>query len=128
MIINDYINVSDNRLIDGLIPVIKIIAEIGAKDLKLLVENSGSENVVFDFSGVKFATRSFTDEFFNLFLKDPKLNNYHVELINIPTDIKAMLDAVSRTQVRATTIPSDASETVFKDVNEFLRYLGTATL
>ena len=36
-----------------------------AKDLRLLVKNSGAKSVVIDFGGVKFATRSFIDEFYN---------------------------------------------------------------
>ena len=39
-----------------------------AQDLKTLIENSGADAVEMDFHGVKFATRSFIDEFFNLFL------------------------------------------------------------
>ena len=39
-----------------------------AKDLKALIENSGADVVEMDFQGVKFATRSFIDEFYNLFL------------------------------------------------------------
>lgn len=46
-----------------------------------------------------------------------------VELTNVPEDIKAMLDAVSRTQVRAKVIPSQTTEVSFKDVNEFVHYL-----
>lgn len=96
-----------------------------AHDLKLLVENSGEQEVEFDFRNVKFATRSFIDEFYNLFLKHPEENAFRVELINVPEDIKAMLDAVSRTQVRAKVIPSQTTEVSFKDVDEFLHYLST---
>ena len=45
-----------------------------------------------DFQGVKFATRSFIDEFYNLFLKTPEANTFRVELNNVPSDIKAMLN------------------------------------
>ena len=72
-----------------------------AQDLKLLIENSEEKEVVLDFQGVKFATRSFIDEFYNLFLKSPTTNDFQVELTNVPEDIKTILDAVSRTQVRA---------------------------
>ena len=37
-----------------------------------------------------------------------------VELTNVPEDINAMLDAVSRTQVRAKVIPSQTTEVSFK--------------
>jgi len=99
-----------------------------AQDLKLLMVNSGEDAFVLDFSHVKFATRSFMDEFYNLFLKDPKANTFSVMVTNVPEDIKALLDAVSRTQVKTTVIPSDTSEVTFKDVNEFLNYLSTVVL
>ena len=99
-----------------------------AQDLKALIENSGADAVEMDFQGVKFATRSFIDEFYNLFLKTPEVNSFHVELNNVPADIKAMLDAVSRTQVRAKLIPSQSQEVSFKDVKDFMNYFNTLVL
>ena len=99
-----------------------------AQDLKALIENSGADVVEMDFQGVKFATRSFIDEFYNLFLKSPEVNTFSVELINVPSDIKAMLDSVSRTQVRANVIPSQSQEVSFKDVKEFWNYFRTVVL
>jgi hypothetical protein len=99
-----------------------------AQDLKALIENSGADAVEMDFQGVKFATRSFIDEFYNLFLKSPEVNTFSVELINVPSDIKAMLDSVSRTQVRANVIPSQSQEMSFKDVKDFLNYFSTVVL
>ena len=99
-----------------------------AQDLKLMIENSGANAVEMNFQGVKFATRSFIDEFYNLFLKNPEDNAFVVELTNVPSDIKAMLDAVSRTQVRAKVIPSQSQEVSFKDVKEFMNYFSTLVL
>lgn len=99
-----------------------------AQDLKLLIDNSGADAVEMDFQGVKFATRSFIDEFYNLFLKNAEVNTFSLELINVPSDIKAMLDAVSRTQVRAKVIPSQSQEVSFKDVKEFMNYFSTLVL
>lgn len=99
-----------------------------AQDLKLMIENSGANAVEMNFQGVKFATRSFIDEFYNLFLKNPEDNSFFVELTNVPSDIKAMLDAVSRTQVRAKVIPSQSQEVSFKDVKEFMNYFSTVVL
>lgn len=99
-----------------------------AQDLKLMIENSGADIVEMDFQGVKFATRSFIDEFYNLFLKNPEDNAFSVELINVPSDIKAMLDVVSRTQVRAKVIPSQSQEVSFKDIKEFTNYFSTVVL
>lgn len=99
-----------------------------AQDLKQLIENSEADAVVMDFHGVKFATRSFIDEFYNLFLKNPEENAFRVELTNVPEDIKTMLDAVSHTQVRAKVIPSQTQEISFKDLKEFLNYLSSVAL
>ena len=99
-----------------------------AQDLKLLIDNSGADAVEMDFQGVKFATRSFIDEFYNLFLKNAEDNTFSLELINVPSDIKAMLDTVSRTQVRANVIPSQSQEVFFKDVKEFMNYFSTLVL
>ena len=99
-----------------------------AQDLRQLIVNSEADAVELDFRGVKFATRSFIDEFYNLFLKTPEANTFRVELINVPSDIKAMLDSVSRTQVRAKVIPSQSQEVAFKDVKEFLNYFSTVVL
>lgn len=99
-----------------------------AQDLKLLIENSEEKEIELDFQGVKFATRSFIDEFYNLFLKNPKVNSFQVKLTNVPEDIKTMLDTVSRTQVRAKVIPSQTQEMSFKNVKEFLNYLSSVAL
>ena len=42
--------------------------------------------------------------------------------------VAAMLDAVSRTQVRAKVIPSQSQEVAFKDVKDFLNYFSTVVL
>lgn len=99
-----------------------------AQDLKALIENSGEDAVEIDFQGVKFATRSFIDEFYILFLKNPSANTFSVELNNVPSDIKVMLDSVSRTQVQAKVIPSQSQEVSFKNVKDFLNYFSTLVL
>lgn len=103
-------------------------SRLRVQDLKLFIENSDVKDVTLDFSGIKFATRSFIDEFYNIFLKNPAFNNFKEELVNVPSDIKAMLDSVSRTQVSAKVIPSESSERSFKDINEFLQYIHTVML
>ena len=99
-----------------------------AQDLRLLLENSSEDSFVLDFSNVKFATRSFMDEFYNLFLKTPEANPFTVEITNVPEDIKAMLDAVSRTQISVKVIASNIPEVKFKTVDEMMKYLKTASL
>ena len=99
-----------------------------AQDFKLFIENSMDDTFEVDFHNVQFATRSFIDEFYNLFLKNPDGNSFRVEIINVPKDIKLMFDAVSRTQVRANVIPSHTPEVIFKDVDEMVHYLSTYAL
>ena len=118
-----------NKIIDVaqlLSPDLK--SRMRAQDLKLLIEKSEEKEIELDFQGVKFATRSFIDEFYNLFLKPPKVNTFQVKLTNVPEDIKTMLDTVSRTQVRAKVIPSQTQEMSFKNVKEFLNYLSSVAL
>ena len=54
--------------------------------------------------------------------------SFRVELANVPEDIATMLETVSRTQVHANVIPSQAKEVSFKDVNELLRFLSSVAL
>lgn len=99
-------------------------SRVRAQDLKLFVENSGEDSVAFDFHNVLFATRSFIDEFYNLFLKNPSENGFKVKIINVPEDINTMLESVSRTQMHFNLIPPKTPVQSFNDVKEFLRFLG----
>lgn len=96
-----------------------------ARDLKDYVDNSQDSEIKLDFQKVNFATRSFIDEFYNLFLKDPSSLSYSLEIINVPEDINIMLETVSRTQVRTNVIPSKSEEISFDDVDELIKYLST---
>ena len=98
-----------------------------AQDLSLYVSNTGDDSVMLDFSNVKFATRSFMDEFYNLFLKNPSSLPYKVQITNVPEDINTILESVSRTQTKAKIIPANTSEQTFKNVDDLLNYLKTAS-
>lgn len=98
-----------------------------AQDLSLYVSNTGEDSVMLDFSNVKFATRSFMDEFYNLFLKNPSSLPYKVQITNVPEDINTILESVSRTQTKAKIIPATTSEQTFKNVDDLLNYLKTAS-
>lgn len=100
-------------------------SRLRAQDLKLFIENSGEDTVVLDFNNVKFATRSFIDEFYNLFLKNPSAHPYRVEITNVPEDINTILEAVSRTQTTAKVIPSQTPEVSFSSVDDLLHYFKT---
>lgn len=71
-----------------------------------------------DINNVKFATRSFIDEFYNLFLKNPSVHPYRVEITNVSEDINTILEAVSRTQTTAKVIPSQTPEVSFSSVED----------
>ena len=103
-------------------------SRVRAHDLKLFIENSQEPCVTLDFQNVKFATRSFIDEFYNIFLKAPHTNSFQVEITNVPEDINTILETVSRTQTHAKVIPSTTPEKSFKDVKEFLHFLGSIAL
>lgn len=70
-------------------------------DLKLYVNNLNEGDIEFNFSDIKFATRSFIDEFYNCFLKNQsKDSEIRVSIKNVSYDIQALFDAVSKTQKR----------------------------
>ncbi len=108
------------------------IAESVGQDLKSRIEvrvfhdkilNKTKTHVRIDFRNVNFATRSFMDEFYNMFIANADVN---VELINLSPEIKAMLDAVKSTQHRPTKsavkISSD-SDIKFSSISQVNKYL-----
>ena len=101
---------------------------VRVNDLRLYVENTREDVVVIDFRNVKFATRSFIDEFYNVFLKTPDSLPIRIEITNVPEDIKRMFDSVSHTQTRVITIPPSVPEQFFKNADELIKYLRTATI
>lgn len=72
-------------------------SRFAVKDLFLFIQNTGSRSVTVDFSGVKFATRSFIDEYYNTIVKGAA-SSIRIETINIPEDIQMIFTAVERTQ------------------------------
>ena len=99
-----------------------------ARNLDLFIRNSGEESVVLDFINVKYATRGFIDEFYNLFIKDSNLLPYHVEIINIPKDINRILEIVSSTQSHSNRISENANFIKFNNVDEMKEYLETLSI
>ncbi len=81
-------------------------------------------DVVFDFRNVKFATRCFIDEFYNLFLKNPSDQTYSIQITNVPEDINTMIETVSKTQNKVKTIPETAHVKSFSTVDEFMQYMS----
>ena len=96
-------------------------------DLLLYIENTGSESVVVDFAGVKFATRSFVDEYYNAIMKRTS-TSVKIETVNIPEDIQAIFDAVQRTQHKEKEIKLDATVVKCKTFADVQRVFGTLLL
>ncbi|MBO5941848.1 MAG: hypothetical protein J6Q63_01010 [Bacteroidales bacterium] len=96
-----------------------------ANDLMLFIKNSNESEVVIDFSKVMFATRSFIDEFYNLFLKDASSLPFKVEITNVPEDIQAMITSVSKTQTKVKTIRPTSNVLNFENVDDLLKYMST---
>jgi hypothetical protein len=112
--------------------VIDITAYIG-RDLKSRIavrefydkiSNEHRTTVKIDFRNVNFASRSFMDEFYNIFIANADKN---VELINLSAEIEAMLDAVKSTQHRpknsANRISSHHDDIRFSSIAEANKYL-----
>lgn len=95
-----------------------------ANDLKLYLDNCEDNEILIDFQNVKFATRSFIDEFYNLFLKNSFDRTYSIQITNVPEDINIMIETVSKTQNRVKTIPETAHVKSFSTVDEFMQYMS----
>ncbi len=96
-----------------------------ANDLRLFIENCNEPEVIIDFANVEFATRSFIDEFYNIFLKDASSLPFKVEITNVPEDIQAIITSVSKTQTKVKTIRPTSEVQNFESVDEMLKYLST---
>lgn len=101
-------------------------SRLAVNDLRLYIENTGSESVVIDFAGVKFATRSFVDEYYNVIMKNQ--SSIKIETINIPEDIQTIFDVVQRTQHKEKDIKLDATVVRCKTFADLKRVFSTLML
>lgn len=102
----------------------ELMSRLLVGDLYTIIQNSYSgEDVVIDFSNVYFVTRSFADEFFNVFLKN---NSFPLTLANVSEDIEIMLMKVRETQNVKKTIAADKGRKVksFKEFENVLMSIG----
>ena len=95
-------------------------------DLLLYIQNTGSESVVVDFAGVKFATRSFVDEYYNIIMQHQ--SDIMIETMNIPEDIQMIFDAVQRTQHKEKEIKLDATVVKCKTFADIQKVFGSLLL
>ena len=70
-------------------------------DLSLYIKNTECPSVTVDFAKVKFATRSFVDQYYNVFMTNGHTKKPKVTTINIPHDISAIFETVKQTQHKA---------------------------
>ncbi|HBJ77401.1 MAG TPA: hypothetical protein DDY68_06545 [Porphyromonadaceae bacterium] len=99
-----------------------------ASDLKLFINNCDDESIQIDFKNVQFATRSFIDEFYNIFIKNQSEQTHTIKLINVPRDIEIMIDSVSKTQNKPSiisTIKETADVESFNTVEDFITYINS---
>lgn len=94
-------------------------------DLKAYIENLNADIIKIDFANVLFATRSFIDEYYNLFISNNSgFNSKEVKTINIPEDIQHIFNAVSQTQFGekkdSTPRGTVLSFTSIKELNAYL--------
>lgn len=93
-----------------------------------IVDHSCEKNIVFDFSNVKFATRSFLDEFYNTFLNNND-KGVIVEVINMSENVASLLKSVKSTQNKSKSHFSLTNKVLrFSSVSEINRYLSTLSM
>lgn len=88
--------------------------------LYISMKSDNMDNVIFDFSNVNFATRSFIDEFYNVFVKD-----HNVKLENVPNEIAVILDTVSKTQEKKKSLLQQSNVKSFSSVDDFCSYMSS---
>lgn len=97
------------------------------RDLFDLILNLEVESLVFDFRNVSFASRSFMDEFFNIFLKSTE---FKTKLIHLSPELQTLLDTVRETQHRPKNYKLKKNSDNVKsfssiaEINEFLSSLS----
>ena len=82
-------------------------SRFAVRDLKEYIVNTDASHINIDFSNVTFATRSFIDEYYNIFMKDDSLLK-KVMPLNLPEDFQQILEIVKRTQKKKKETSLDA--------------------
>lgn len=82
-----------------------------------------SDNVILDFSGVIFISRSFTDELYTII---EYYKNLKIDLINMSEIVKTMIDAVKkgRENKRTRLINNDSEIKEFDDMKSLSEFLS----
>ena len=122
-----YLRTKDSDMVIDVAKVLSqdIISRSRARGLMTYIVERELTDVELDFKDIKFATRSFIDEFYNLFLKDASSLPFKVEITNVPEDIQAMIASVSKTQTKVKTIRPTSNVLNFENVDDLLKYMST---
>jgi hypothetical protein len=96
-------------------------------DLLLFINNTEGDDIVIDFANVKFATRSFIDEYYNVIMKNTSINK-KINTINIPGDIQFIFNTVQKTQNKEKNIKLDAKVIKCETFSELQRVFSTLLL
>lgn len=98
------------------------------KDLLLYINNTEADSIVIDFKKVKFATRSFIDEYYNVIMKNNTSLAKKVTTINIPVDIQYIFNVVQSTQYKKKNVQLDATVVKCDTFAELQKIFGTFLL
>ena len=111
-----YLRTKDSDMVIDVAKVLSqdIISRSRARGLMAYIVERELTDVELDFKDIKFATRSFIDEFYNVFLKDASSLPFKVEITNVPEDIQAMITSVSKTQTKVKTIRPTSNVDILK--------------
>ena len=96
-------------------------------DLLLFINNTEGDDIVIDFANVKFATRSFIDEYYNVIMKNTSIDK-RITTINIPEDIQFIFNTVHKTQNKEKNIKLDAKVIKCETFSELQRVFSTLLL
>ena len=100
-------------------------SRIAVQEFRDMILRQNTDFVIIDFKNVSFATRSFIDEFYNVFIKNTEIKS---ELLNVSSEIQSLIDAVKSTQHRVKPIIKNRnSEKViqFSSITEVNKYLSS---
>lgn len=108
-------------IVDVLSPNLQSRTEV--KTLAAHIRKMKYERVIIDFAHVQFATRSFIDEFYNVFLQDE-----NVAIDNVPKDIRQLFDVVEKTQHKSKTTVADNLVVRCKTLSDVQRLLNSLSI
>lgn len=98
-----------------------------ARDFSTYFRNMQISQANVDFSNVKSVTRSFMDEFYNLFIRKDNSMGLQVNLQNMNEQVTEFLKSVERTSKQPRTIaqPANARFLNFTTVSQLNEYLAS---